>query len=130
MKQKEQAAGDYQNLICIIMHECQVDLQSAVNKVTSMILQRVQDYVRLKRQLPSFGADVDRQLSLYLKALEHEVHGYVQWCYESPRESRREVSRHCLINSTGYHGGKTLDLDDPSGFRVDLFPHVNNSSTA
>jgi hypothetical protein len=48
MKQKEQAAGDYQNLICIIMHERQVDLQSAVNKVTTMILQRVQDYVRLK----------------------------------------------------------------------------------
>jgi hypothetical protein len=68
------------------MHERQVSLQIAVNTIAHMISQRVQDYVQLKKQLPSFGTNIDRQRELYLKSLEHEVYGSVLWYYESPSE--------------------------------------------
>ena len=45
------------------MLERNTDLQSAVNIVTDMLAQRVQDYVNFKAQMPSFGAEVDQELA-------------------------------------------------------------------
>jgi hypothetical protein len=85
---KEQADGDYQNFICVLMHERGLDLQGAVYALTNMIAQRVRDYARLKASLPSFGAEVDVELAKYLAELEHETYASVRWYYESPSESR------------------------------------------
>ncbi|VDB95597.1 unnamed protein product [Peniophora sp. CBMAI 1063] len=82
---KEQADGDYQNLICIIMAERGVDLQTAVDILTSMLAERVQDYADLKRKLPSFGSEIDARLATYHENLEHFVQGTVVWYYNSPR---------------------------------------------
>jgi hypothetical protein len=84
--QKEQAEGDHQNFICVLMRERCLDLQGAVNELTAMLKQRVDDYRRLKASLPSFGDDVDRELARYLAEIEHETYGAVRWWYESPRE--------------------------------------------
>lgn len=85
---KEQSDGDYQNLVFCIMHERDVGLQEAINILTDMLNQRVDDYVELKSQLPSFGADVDAELERYLHALENFVQGTVLWYYLSPRYFR------------------------------------------
>ncbi|KAG1898866.1 terpenoid synthase [Suillus fuscotomentosus] len=85
---KEQADGDYQNLVFCIMHERDVGLQEAINILTEMLNQRVDDYVNLKSQLPSFGADVDAELEIYLHALENFTQGTVMWYYLSPRYFR------------------------------------------
>nr|UPX76564.1 putative 1,11 carbon cyclization sesquiterpene synthase 104 [Hypholoma fasciculare] len=82
---KEQADGDFQNLVCIIMVEHNVDLQSAIDLLTNMLDERVKEYLALKQSLPSFGKKVDSQLSRYLTALEHFVQGTVVWYYMSPR---------------------------------------------
>jgi hypothetical protein len=82
---KEQAAGDYQNFVCIIMHERGVDLQTAIGTLTSMLAGRVRDYSAAKRALPSFGQTVDGHLARYLAELEHEVQASVRWYYESQR---------------------------------------------
>ncbi|KAI0334296.1 terpenoid synthase [Cubamyces sp. BRFM 1775] len=83
--QKEQADGDYQNLVFCIMIERDTDLQSAVDILTDMLAQRVADYVRFKAQLPSFGPEVDAELARYNKAIEHYTQGTVVWYYRSPR---------------------------------------------
>ena len=88
-QQKEQADGDYQNLVCCIMAERHLDLQGAVNLLTEMLTQRVEDYAKLRESLPSFGYEVDQTLSIYLKALEQFVQGTVVWYYLSPSRSFR-----------------------------------------
>jgi hypothetical protein len=80
--QKEQANGDYQNLVCVIMRERGLELQGAVDVLTSMLADRVQDYALLKRTLPSFGSEIDRELGRYLVELEHAVHGTIRWYYD------------------------------------------------
>lgn len=90
--QKEQSDGDYQNLVFCIMHERDVGLQEAINILTEMLNQRVDDYIKLKSELPSFGADVDAELEKYLHALENFVQGTVLWYYLSPSECRGSTS--------------------------------------
>ncbi|KAF9476263.1 terpenoid synthase [Pholiota conissans] len=83
---KEQADGDFQNLVCIIMVERNLELQDAINALTDMLETRVAEYLALKKSLPSFGKEVDAQLRRYHGALEHFVQGTVVWYYMSPRE--------------------------------------------
>ncbi|PPQ97140.1 hypothetical protein CVT26_000623 [Gymnopilus dilepis] len=82
---KEQADGDFQNLVCCIMVEYQVELQEAIDILVDMVRSRVDEYVNLEAQLPSFGHEVDQELSKYHTALEHFVQGTVVWYYLSPR---------------------------------------------
>ena len=85
--QKEQADGDFQNLVFCIMIERDCDLQTAVDVLSEMLAQRVADYARFKAQLPSFGAEVDAELARYNKAIEQYTQGTVVWYYYSPRKS-------------------------------------------
>lgn len=71
------------------MNERNVGLQAAIDILAEMLSQRVEDYVSLKNQLPSFGPEVDRELSTYLTALENFVQGTVLWYYLSPSEEFR-----------------------------------------
>ena len=84
--QKEQADGDFQNLVFCIMIEQDCDLQTAVDVLTDMLRQRVVDYERYKAQLPSFGPEVDAELARYNKAIEQYTQGTVVWYYQSPRK--------------------------------------------
>ncbi|KAF5374219.1 hypothetical protein D9758_004664 [Tetrapyrgos nigripes] len=84
---KEQADGDYQNLVFVVMEEKDLDLQDAIDYVIQMLNDRVDDYRALKKSLPSFGPCVDAELARYLRALEHFVQGTVVWYY-SPRYFR------------------------------------------
>ncbi|KAI0087884.1 isoprenoid synthase domain-containing protein [Irpex rosettiformis] len=82
---KEQADGDFSNLVFVLMVNRQIDLQTAVNVLTAMYGDRVKDYTQLKHELPSFGAAVDTQLVVYWKNMEHFFQGTVKWYYSSPR---------------------------------------------
>ncbi|THH09110.1 hypothetical protein EW146_g8788 [Bondarzewia mesenterica] len=82
---KEQADGDYQNLVCALMVERRVDLQTAIDLLTDMLSERVRDYANLKTKLPSFGREIDAQLVIYHKNLEHFVQGTIVWYYASAR---------------------------------------------
>ncbi|RDX42205.1 terpenoid synthase [Lentinus brumalis] len=85
---KEQADGDFQNLVFCIMVERDCDLQTAVDLLTDMLAQRVADYVCYKSQLPSFGPAVDAELARYNKAIEQYTQGTIVWYYHSPRYFR------------------------------------------
>ncbi|KXN91260.1 Alpha-muurolene synthase [Leucoagaricus sp. SymC.cos] len=64
---KEQADGDYQNLVCIIMEERNLELQGAMDKITEMMKERV---------------------DTYLTGLENYVQGTIVWYCMSPRYFR------------------------------------------
>ncbi|KAI0703109.1 terpenoid synthase [Earliella scabrosa] len=85
---KEQADGDFQNLVFCIMIERDCDLQTAIDVLVDMQRQRVADYLRYKSQLPSFGPEVDAELARYNTAMEQYTQGTVVWYYHSPRYFR------------------------------------------
>ena len=85
------------------MAERNVDLQPAIDILTEMLATRENDYAQLKRQLPSFGAEVDQQLEIYHENLEHFVQGTVVWYYNSPRAYHVVVST-CGCRLTGCPG--------------------------
>lgn len=66
------------------MVENNLDLQGGVDLLTDMLAKRVDEYVELKNQLPSWGPEVDGPLAIYLKNLEHFVQGTVLWYYSVP----------------------------------------------
>jgi hypothetical protein len=64
-----------------------IELQSAIDKLIGMIEGRMEEYVRLRRQLPSFGLEVDKELARYHENLENMVQGMIMWHYASPSKS-------------------------------------------
>lgn len=84
--QKEQAVGDGQNVIFILMAERQIELQAAIYLATSMLKERVASYPKLRAAIPSFGEANDYQLNRYLDMSASAVQGIVKWYYASPSE--------------------------------------------
>ncbi|KAF9050466.1 isoprenoid synthase domain-containing protein [Panaeolus papilionaceus] len=100
---KEQPDNDFQNLVCCIMVERNIELQDAINVLTDMLDARVTEYLALKKSLPSFGESVDAQLMKYLTAMENFVQGTVAWYYRSPRyfskaERRKALKRNRIVS--------------------------------
>ncbi|KAK0452122.1 isoprenoid synthase domain-containing protein [Desarmillaria tabescens] len=85
---KEQADGDYQNLVCVLQCANAIGLQDAINMLTNMIADRLKEYLTLKKQLPSFGPDIDAVLARYHTAMENFTQGCIVWYYSSPRYFR------------------------------------------
>lgn len=89
--QKEQADGDYQNLVCSVMVEGNIGLQDAMDVVTAMLDDRILDYKRLKSRLPSYGAAIDKELARFLCGVEQFVQGTVEWYYSFRQCSQRNI---------------------------------------
>jgi len=105
------------------MHQCDVGLQDAIDILTEMLAERVEDYIGLKNQLPSFGPDVDRELARYLHALENFVQGTVLWYYLSPSKAFRlphvPFTTLTLVLTLGYFRG--VDVTNRDNLVVPLF---------
>ncbi|OCH88150.1 terpenoid synthase [Obba rivulosa] len=111
---KEQSDGDFQNLVFCVMLERDCEMQAAVDILTGMLSQRVMDYAELKKQMPSFGKDVDSELARYFKALEQYVQGTVVWYYYSPRYFRgQDVSNKKNLVVPVYERTVQLPSDNP-----------------
>ena len=67
------------------MIERNVDLQTAVDLLTDMLVKRVEEYIELKRNLPTFGTPIDHELARYNKGMEDFARGLIYWYYQSPR---------------------------------------------
>ncbi|KAI0363928.1 terpenoid synthase [Pilatotrama ljubarskyi] len=126
---KEQADGDFQNLVFCIMIERDTDLQSAVDILTDMLAQRVADYVRYKAQLPSFGPEVDAELARYNKAIEQYTQGTVVWYYYSPRYFRgQSVSGKAEITVPVYERTALLGEAPPTAQTATLEKAASSTS--
>ncbi|KAJ1300592.1 hypothetical protein OPQ81_002246 [Rhizoctonia solani] len=81
----EQSHGQLHNFVYVVMQNNQVDLQGAVDYVYQRIQTRVQEYVALKAQLPSFGPHLDEQVTRYIQGIEYVVQGCIEWYTVTPR---------------------------------------------
>lgn len=85
---KEQAQGDYQNLVPILMQEYNLDLQSAIHKLKEMIHRRLDRYYLLKSRLGSDDRQLGSEVIKYFEGLEITNVGITKWYYQSPRYFR------------------------------------------
>jgi hypothetical protein len=109
--QKEQADGDYQNLVCVLQYHHNLDLQGAVDMLTGMIEARVKEYADLKLHLPSFGPKIDPMLHAYHTALEHFTQGCIVWYYSSPRMSLPSLRKYWPMPNKINYPGYFRELD-------------------
>jgi len=100
----EIARGDTHNLVFVAMQEKQLSLEGAMSYVDELTRSRLEDYVDAKSRLRSFGPELDTQVALYVRGMEHLVQGSIDWTFMTPRyfgDKAQEVRETGLVNITG-----------------------------
>ncbi|KAJ7718889.1 isoprenoid synthase domain-containing protein [Mycena olivaceomarginata] len=85
---------DTHNIVCVMMHEHGIDLQLAVNMVGKLCSDRMEDFIRLRAQLPSWGPTVDGMVRIYIDGLQDWMIGSLHWSFKPERyfgERRKAV---------------------------------------
>jgi len=103
----EQAVEEVRrNLITVLMRECDLDVQGAMNRAHEYHREIQRKFIGLLDKVPSFGVEVDNAVSDHIFHLGNWPPANMYWSYEGAR----------------YFGDKGLDvLRDGC---VDLFPKV------
>ena len=60
-----------------------VDLQTAINIIVDIISDYTQKFIELRKQLPSFGPKVDKEVNHYVDSIAHFIHGSLEYAYIS-----------------------------------------------
>ncbi|CAE6455443.1 unnamed protein product [Rhizoctonia solani] len=81
----EDSRGQLHNFVYVAMHNNRVGLQGAVDYVYQRIQTRVEEYMALKAQLPSFGPRLDNQAAQYIQGIEYTVQACIEWYFITPR---------------------------------------------
>lgn len=94
---KEQAGGhSANNFITVVMVERGFGLQEAIDFAGEYFENKVNEFLRWKAKMPSWGPEIDDAVSRYTYGLECWVGGYLEWSLSSRRyfgESVEEVRR-------------------------------------
>ncbi|KAF7349057.1 Terpene cyclase [Mycena venus] len=93
----EQARGDDgHNLVTIVMHQCNLDTQGAINWISDLHDDLVDEFLLVWKALPTFGGPVDREVRTFADGLGNWVRANDAWSFESKRyfgEHGLEVQR-------------------------------------
>ncbi len=82
---KELDHGDIHNLVLILRHHRQLDLQTALNHAVEMHNQEVRTFLALEQALPSFGPALDQELERYIEDMRIWMRSNVDWSLASGR---------------------------------------------
>ncbi|KAG2047362.1 terpene synthase [Suillus hirtellus] len=84
---KEQSCGHapWENIVPVIMHEQGLDLQGAMDYAGQMCKDAIQRFDSNRAILPSWGKEVDRQVAIYIKGLQHWMVGSLRWHFDCVR---------------------------------------------
>lgn len=83
--EKEIKAGDIHNLVLVMQHERDLDLQESVDSASGLFNALIEAYMELEADTPSFGTEIDAELQRYLAGLRYWVRGNIDWSYETGR---------------------------------------------
>ncbi|KAG2129186.1 isoprenoid synthase domain-containing protein [Suillus bovinus] len=83
----EQSRGDvhWHNMVAVLMHERGLDLQGAIDYAGQMCQDAIQRFEYNRAMLPSWGAEVDRQVDIYVQGLQNIIVGPLHWQSKSAR---------------------------------------------
>ncbi|KAF5377733.1 hypothetical protein D9757_009369 [Collybiopsis confluens] len=99
----EQSKGQIHNIITSLMHANQgMDIAAAVGCVNDLVQRTVDDFLELKVSLPSWGAEIDADVAVYIRGLESWMAGLIFWSLETERyfEKSTRVLTFCLKHSS------------------------------
>jgi len=75
------------------MKEKNLGLQEAVDWVGDLCKARIDQYMKDKASLPSWGAAVDAEVAAYVSGMEDWVIGVLHWSFDSERYFGKEHAR-------------------------------------
>ncbi|KAK3331203.1 terpenoid synthase [Apodospora peruviana] len=82
----ERAKGhELHNLLTLVMHEKNLNLQSAVDWIGEWHDEIVAEFMECKANLPSWGVEIDTQVRRYVDGMMFWVRGADDWSFEGPR---------------------------------------------
>lgn len=72
-------------MIPVIMNERGLDLQAAVDFVGDMCKESIDRFTNYRDHLPSWSADMDEQVNIYIDGLADWIVGSLHWSFISER---------------------------------------------
>nr|BDI63096.1 sesquiterpene synthase [Collybia nuda] len=82
----EQARGDDgHNLVAIVCHEMKFSLERSFHWISVLHDDLVERFLRVWRDIPTFGGPIDREVRTYVDGLGNWVRANDQWSFESER---------------------------------------------
>ncbi len=87
--EKELRCAEVNNLILVLHHTRDLDLQQAIDRAAEMHDAEVRALVRETEKFPFFGETIDGNLERYIASLRHRIRGVLDWSYESGRYKTR-----------------------------------------
>ena len=83
---KEQAAGEVRwNSVAIAMRVYNLDVARAMNWVCEYHYKKQDEFIALRKTIPSFGSEVDKPLDEYVNLLGNWTRGNCTWNFEGRR---------------------------------------------
>lgn len=76
---KESQQGDVHNLVLVLAHEQNLDLQEAIDETIRMHNEEVALFVALEKQLPMFHTSLDAAVERYISVLRSWITGNYDW---------------------------------------------------
>lgn len=77
--EKERSFGDVHNLVILFQYEKNLSLQDAISEAVAVHDNDIAEFVRLEKELPSFGEEMDQQVENYLQTLKSWMRGHINW---------------------------------------------------
>ena len=97
----EQSRGlEGSNVLRVLMEANNCTLQDAVDRSKVLFGDLMSRFIAERKRLPSWGPDLDRDVSLYVDTLCYWIVGNLHWCLETPRyfgTSREYVRRTRIV---------------------------------
>ncbi|KAG1773547.1 isoprenoid synthase domain-containing protein [Suillus occidentalis] len=82
----EQAMGhNSNNIVTVLMQEKNASIQEAADCIGVVFEQLITRFLKDKSRLPSWGADIDRDVALYVEGLTRWVNGNLVWSFQGSR---------------------------------------------
>ncbi|OAX41622.1 terpenoid synthase [Rhizopogon vinicolor AM-OR11-026] len=97
----EQSKGDTHNMICVVMYEQGLDLQSAVDFVGELCKQSIDRFNEDRKLIPSWSPKIDKDVAVYVTGLADWIVGSLHWSFDSTRyfqNSGQEVKKTRVVN--------------------------------
>ncbi|EAU85264.1 terpene synthase [Coprinopsis cinerea okayama7 len=76
---REQSRHDSFNMVSIVMHQKGFALQEAVNFVGELCKKAMERFQADKRNLPSWGPEIDGEVAMYVDGLQNWIVGSLNW---------------------------------------------------
>lgn len=119
---------DGNNYVTVVMREKGLGLQEAADFVAAQFKERLEQFVEDRKNIRSFGEDVDQDVQKYVFSISQWCIGSIVWSFKTPRyfgDDYEEVKRTLVVKRNDF--GEDSDSDSESG---DLNHHDSGMCSA